>query len=134
MIYKTLLLLFSFLIITSCSQLKKEQKIVKELNVNTEKNLEFVAYFYEKSDTIKFNRNIKIIENTLNDTIIFGHSLLAPEFLGQIEYTKFKNKNDITLDLRYANPPADRICISKYKEKKARGILKIELIIENNKR
>ncbi len=88
-----------------------------------------MLFFIENNlGTLKFERKIKIIKNTLTDTIVVGQGVLPSGQLGKHGYTKLGNRNDISLDLDYSNPPADRICIRSYKGKKSHGVLELELI------
>ena len=85
-------------------------------------------YKNKKKDTLRFERTVKIIENTLSDTIVFAGGILSPKYVGNLDHTQIKDRKDILLDLRYLNPPADRIWISRYKNRIAKGILKVEFI------
>lgn len=101
--------------------------LVKTINIDVPLNENCYFFIENTLDTLKFERKIRIIKNTLTDTIIFGNGVLRPKYLGHIGYSKFKNEDDI-LDLDYSNPPADRICIRSYKGKKSHGVLELELI------
>lgn len=104
--------------------------LVKIIHVDVPLNIKCHFYIENKLDTLKFERTIKIIKNTLTDTIIFGNGVLRPKYLGDIEYLKFKNEEGV-LDLDYSNPPADRIWIKSYRGKKSQGVLEFELIPTN---
>ena len=121
----TIILMFLFF---SCD--KKNNEFIKVIKVDTSLNKNCSLFKNINSDTLKFLRKIEIIENTLNDTIILGIGILPPNYLGEFEYTQFEDKDDVTLDLRYINPPANRICIQSYNQKKSIGILKLRLKIQ----
>lgn len=124
---KVLFIITIVFLFNSCSKNKGEfTEVIKVDNATFKK-----CYFFKNknSDTLKFVRNIQILENTLNDTILLGNAILYPKYLGEFEYTQLEDKDDIILDLRYRNPPGDRICINSYKEKKSEGVLKIRLKI-----
>lgn len=111
-----------FLLISGCSY---EKKVLQTVEVNTEIN-EKCYFFKVASDTLKFKRSIKIVKNSISDTIILGYGVLFPKFIGYYDYSRFKGG---VLDLNYPNPPADRICISAYKNRISGGELIFELII-----
>ncbi len=105
--------------------------VVKTISIDIPLNEKCYFFIDANLDTMKFQRIIKITKNTITDTIILGQGVLRPNFIGNIKYTKLENRNDISLDLDYSNPPADRICIKSYKSKKSQGILELELLITN---
>lgn len=109
----------------SCNQ--KKNKIIESFNVDSSLSKDCHFFKDKYSDTLKFSRKIIILENTINDTILLGNSILPPNLTGEFEYTQLKARKDIHLDLRYKNPPADRICINNYKEKNSKGHLKFQL-------
>ncbi|WP_272023173.1 hypothetical protein [Olleya namhaensis] len=124
--YKTLSIAFSLMVILFSCQEKKHHttQTIKLENLSQEK-----YFFFNKKngDTLFFEREILIKENNISDTILIGHSILLPKQIGLISYTKFKNRNDVTLDLRYKNPKSDRLYIAPYgKNKSINGNLKIE--------
>lgn len=121
--------IFVFLELSFFQDCHQEKTIVKKINIDTAVHKECYFFTDSDNDTLKFDRHLKILENTLTDSIVLGHSVLSPHYTGVIEYTMLDNRNDISLDLRYHNPPADRICILPHKEKESRGTLTIEVVI-----
>lgn len=120
-----LLRLFSCIIILgSC---EGHSYIKKQIKVNTGNGEQCFYFSTTNLDTLKFNRHIQILKNTLNDTILFGYGILAPGQVGNVGYTRLGNRNDAALNLNYKNPKTDRICISPYKKKEVKGILLIKL-------
>jgi hypothetical protein len=114
----------------SCNQ--HENKSVKTLKIDTEGSKRCFVFKNRNGDTIKFNRKISIKKNTINDTIILGNSVLAPKFTGGFEYTKFKNRTDVIVDLQYLNSTGDRVWVIPYKNKVSKGFLEIELTTTTN--
>lgn len=114
-------------IILGCSKDLNKSKIV-EIEIYSKSNDSCYLFITKELDTLKFERKIKILENNISDTLIFGDGVLPPNRIGCFNYTKLKNRTDISLDLDYKNPPADRLCFHSYKNKNSEGILKIELI------
>ncbi|PKG52106.1 hypothetical protein [Olleya sp. 1-3] len=126
--HKILTIVLIILCFFSCNiKQDKKHNIIKTIkfeNISQEK-----CFFFHKknNDTLFFERKISIIENNISDTILIGHSILLPKQIGLISYTKFKDRNDMALDLRYENPKSDRLCIKPYgKNKSVNGKLKIE--------
>ena len=122
---KNIIIFSIFLLLLNCSN---KLIIIEEIDIKINNNEKYYHFKNDLEDTIKFERKIKILQNTISDTIILGQSILKPGYTGFFEYTKLKDRNDISLDLRYENPPADRIYIKSYNNKKSNGILVIELI------
>ncbi|MHB1107104.1 MAG: hypothetical protein ACYCZ2_12140 [Lutibacter sp.] len=106
----------------SCSE-----QVEKVINININTNEKCYYFIDNKIDTITFHRNLIIVENTLNDTVIIGQSILAPKQIGKFEYSKLGNKNDISLNIDYDNPPTNRICVYPFKGKKSFGKIKLKL-------
>ena len=123
---KNTLVFLKLMFLLNCSG---QNVYTKELNIKLESKHEFFYYFKNTSrDTLKFKRRVEIIKNEISDTIIFGNSILKPNYTGFFEYTKFKDKSNIDLNLKYDNPPADRICVSSFNNKMSKGTLVIELV------
>ena len=124
--FRKLTIMYSLLLLISCN---KNTIVTKTINVEIESETKEKCFFLKenKLDTLKFNRYLKIIKNTLTDTIVIGQGLLTPKYLGVIAYTKLGNRDDVMLDVEYENPQADRICISSYKNKKSSGVLIFQL-------
>ena len=113
-----------FIFIANCSA----QKEIRTIEVNTNRNAKECFSFLKKEDTLEFNRKIKIIKNSISDTIIIGHVVLPPKYTGTIDYTKLKKRDDLTVDLNYDNPPAKMICVHQYKSLTSKGKITFELI------
>jgi len=111
-------------ILTSC---KYNKQVKKEIYIDIHSKEECYSFINNSSDSLRFNRTLIIVKNTLSDTIIFGQSILIPKQLGEFNYTKFNNRNDLSLDLDYNNPLTNRICFSPFKRKKSKGMLILRL-------
>lgn len=119
---KVILLIGVSLFFASCSK-----PVEKVININIDTNEKCYYFINSKMDTIIFDRNLIIVENTLNDTIVIGQNILVPKQIGEFEYSKLDNRNDISLNIDYDNPPTDRICVYPFKEKKSFGMIKLKL-------
>lgn len=123
---KNVFIIISIILLSiSCDESKTEYIEVVKIDSLISKK----CFFFESknSDTLKFVRNIEILENTIDDTLLLGNAILAPRYLGEFEYIQFEDKDDIILDLQYTNPPSDRICIHPYNDKTPEGVLKFKL-------
>jgi len=128
---KVLFILCLCIGLSNCKIEPKRQYVTKIIEVNIDSNDKCYFFRNEVSDTMKFNRNLKIIENTISDSIIIGNSVLAPNYIGDLEYTMLENNKEVVLDLRYENPAADRIWVFPFKMKKSKGTLKLQLTYTN---
>ena len=117
-----------FLLITSCNN----YIIKKKIEVNSDADC--FNFINAEGDTLYINRkNIEVIENTINDTILIGYTILPPGKLGKIKYSK--TEDNLSLNLKYKNPPTKEICYSYYRNKPAKGalILKLTVVEKNTK-
>lgn len=121
---------FYLLFIAGCNQQRTIEKIV-EIGEQPVKNCYYIID--DQSDTLNFKRRIRVKENTLSDTIIFGFGVLPPKYIGFVEYTILKDKNDVEvmLDLNYVNPPTNNFCFNVYKNEKVNGKIVLELTLSD---
>lgn len=79
----------------------------------------------EKGVSISVNRKIKIIENTLTDTISMGYAIVYPGETG--DFTNYRFKENGMLDPEASSLPLMKeICVHKYMNKVVKGKLKLE--------
>lgn len=75
------------LMLGSC--INSDVTVVKTISIDVPLNENCYFFIENNLDTLKFERKIRIIKNTLTDTIIFGNGVLRPKYLGHIGYSKF---------------------------------------------
>lgn len=112
-------LCISFLILSAC---KKTD--VLEINAEDLKGKEICLYFYSNGKRIlNVNRELKILENTLTDTLAIGFGIVAPGQIGKI--VDLRSEDGLLYDEVLDLPKTDRLYVNKYKNKAVRGKLKI---------
>lgn len=117
-------MIFLLLLLCGCEQ---TEVITVKVDLPNDPKCNF--FIENELDTLRFERNIKILKNTLTDTIILGAGVLAPKSIGERYYSKFGNRDDVLLAPDYPNPPADRICVFSFISKPSVGELTIEVIL-----
>ena len=97
------------------------------------KNIEVCVPISKENYDSAFQRKIKIIENSISDTIILGFGVVPPNYIGTFYYSKHKDEEGKSVALYEAeqNPPIKEICYSKYKNN-ADGKLVIEFVYNPN--
>ncbi len=107
-------IIFLLFLMVSCKSKSKTDKIFQ---------IEVIKdSCYYLMDSAK--RKVEIIENTLEDTILFGFAILPPGYIGQFEYLRSDESNDAMI---YAETPKKNwpktkmFCVNLYQKKPNKG-------------
>ena len=113
---KQILTVLFAIVIFSCNQDSRTQNILKiEGNNDT---------CYTLTDSVK--RQVDIIENTLEDTILLGFGVVPPKYIGKFNYLGVDGKTDALI---YPQTPTElmpkiaTICVNLYEKRRAKGFV-----------
>jgi len=79
---------------------------------------------YKFTDSVK--RQVEIIENTLQDTVLLGFTVVPPKYVGNFNYLGIDGRNDAVIypeTPEQLMPKTTMICINLYKQRKVKGYL-----------
>jgi len=123
-----LILLTSFSFCFCACYKNKKASTTKILTINTSVDSCYVL-LDSTGRPVSAYRKMKILENSLSDSILIGFAVIPPGRLGEMGYYRVDTSVDKCFDPKYGTedlPKTPMICLNLYLKRNFKGEIKIE--------
>jgi len=113
----------------SCNSKAKKTVL---LTIEPGKDSCYLIHDLSNKSVNEISRKMKILENSLTDTVVFCSTALAPGYIGTALNPKPDNSIESVLDIEELEfwPKSKEICIFSYRSKPVKGRIVIECYVE----
>jgi hypothetical protein len=126
-----------FLLSTSILACTPEKAKLEKITLDFEYLGGDTCYFLTTdTGSLIVGRTVEFLENSISDTVIFGHGVIPGRYKGRVGYTKHRDSDTSSL---YAEsfydvdrlPGTDRFWIKPYRDRKGTGNFKVRVRLDS---